>query len=49
MKNHTKKLPMGVEQAKRRGAGLASTTKGRARSFTNRKKQANRNACRGQS
>lgn len=36
-----------AEEAKRRAAGLASTTKGRARTFKNKKKEAARKACRG--
>ena len=40
---------MPIRRANARGAGLAFATRGRARTFTNRKKQANRNACRGKS
>lgn len=36
-----------VERAKARGAGMAAATRGRARTFMDRKKEANRKACRG--
>jgi hypothetical protein len=37
-----------VEPFTRAGAGMASATRGRARTFTDRKKEADRNACRGE-
>lgn len=46
MKKQPKPLPRQVEEIKRSGAGLASTTKGRARVFKNRKKENNKRACR---
>lgn len=36
-----------MRMLKASGAGLASTTKGRARTFKDRKKEASRKACRG--
>ena len=36
-----------VNKLKARGAGIASTTKGRKTTFKDRKKDANRKACRG--
>ncbi len=36
-----------VEGSRRRCAGMANATRGRARTFIDRKKEANRNACRG--
>jgi hypothetical protein len=44
-KQPTKK--QAAERVKRTGAGMAAATKGRARTFTNRKKEASRKACRG--
>ena len=46
MKKRRKKLPRAAEAIKRTGAALAASTMGRARTFTNRKKQASKNACR---
>lgn len=46
-KKKKKRLPRIIELLKASGAGLASTTKGRARTFKDRKKEADRNACRG--
>ena len=42
-----KRLPHEVEKLKARCAGMASTTKGRKTRFKDRKKDANRKACRG--
>jgi hypothetical protein len=39
--------PKAVEEAKRRADAMANATRGRSRTFKNRKKEANRNACRG--
>lgn len=36
-----------AEEAKRRGAGMAAATRGRKTTFTNRKRKANKKACRG--
>ena len=47
MKRHKKRLPKAAEMAQRGSAALANSTKGRARTFANRKREANRNACRG--
>jgi hypothetical protein len=46
-KKKAKKKSIVVERLQRSGAGMASTTKGRARRFTDRKKEAARKACRG--
>lgn len=43
MKNRKNKT---IEGLQRRGAGLAATTRGRARKFTDRRKEAARRACR---
>jgi hypothetical protein len=45
-KRKKKRLPKAAEAVQRTGAALAATTKGRARRFTDRKKQAARDACR---
>lgn len=42
-----KNLPLEAAKLKARGAGLAATTKGRKTYFKDRKKDANRKACRG--
>lgn len=42
-----KRLPLHIERLKASGAGMAAATKGRARTFKNRKKEADRKACRG--
>ena len=47
MKKNKKRLPRQVEAIKARGAGMAAATKGRARTFVDRKKERARNACRG--
>lgn len=47
MRKHKKRLPHEVEKLKARCAGMASTTKGRKTRFTNRKRKANKEACRG--
>lgn len=44
MKNRKSKS---VEGLQRRAAGMAAATRGRARKFTNRRKEASRRACRG--
>lgn len=41
------RLPEAAERVKRTGHGMASATRGRARTFVNRKKKAAREACRG--
>ena len=41
------RLPKAAEEAKRGAAALAAATRGRARVFKNKKKDADRNACRG--
>lgn len=41
-----KKLPKVVEESKRRAAGMASATKGRARTFKNKKKEDSKKKCR---
>lgn len=46
-KRKKKRLPRIVEALKAENAGMAAATKGRARTFKNRKKEADRNACRG--
>lgn len=46
-KRSKKRLPKSAEEAQRGGAALANTTRGRARSFKDRKKEASRKACRG--
>jgi hypothetical protein len=48
MKKQTKPLNRQAEEAARRGAGLAVALKGRGGRFKNKKKDANRKACRGQ-
>lgn len=40
-------LPECVQRLRQTGAGMASATRGRARTFTDRKKEEDRNACRG--
>jgi hypothetical protein len=47
MKKEQPKKPEAAERVKRTGAGMAAATRGRARTFTDRKKQAARIACRG--
>jgi len=47
MAKRKKKKQWAVEAVQRRGAGLASTTRGRARIFKDRKKEQARRACRG--
>jgi len=42
-----KRLARAAEEAQRGAAALAALTKGRARTFANRKREANRKACRG--
>lgn len=42
-----KLLPLAAEMAQRAAAAMASATKGRARTFVNRKREASRKACRG--
>jgi hypothetical protein len=46
MKANRKAKPKAVRVAQARGAGLASTTRGRARTFVNRKKEQARRVCR---
>jgi hypothetical protein len=46
-KKEQKRLPDAAERVKRTGHGMASATRGRARTFVNRKKQADKSACRG--
>ena len=46
MKTAKKKLSRAVEGLKARGAGMAAATRGRARTFTDRKKAASKGACR---
>jgi len=47
MKAKKEQLPDAAERVKRSGHGMANATRGRARTFVNRKKEANRKACRG--
>jgi len=47
MKKEDKTLPLEAEKLKRRGAGMAAATRGRARTFVNRKREASKKACRG--
>lgn len=42
-----RKMARAAEEAQRGAAALARTTKGRKTSFKNRKREANRKACRG--
>jgi len=46
-KKAKKQLPDAAERVKRTGSGMAAATRGRARTFTDRKKEADRNKCRG--
>ncbi len=46
-KKQTERLPDAAERVKRTGHGMANATRGRARTFVNRKKKADKNACRG--
>ena len=46
-KKKKEKLPDAAERVKRTGHGMANATRGRARTFTDRKKEGSRNACRG--
>jgi len=46
-KRKKKRLPKVIEAMKARAAGMAAATKGRARVFKDRKKEAARKACRG--
>jgi hypothetical protein len=46
-KRKNKRLPKAAEEAKAGGAAMANATRGRARVFKNRKKEADRTACRG--
>lgn len=48
-KNKKSRLPKSAEMAQRGGAAMANATKGRSRTFQDRKKEASRKACRGQS
>lgn len=41
------RIHKGAEEAQRGAAAMANATKGRARTFKDRKKDANRKACRG--
>lgn len=45
-KNKKSRLPKSAEMAQRGGAAMANATKGRSRTFQNRKKEADRKACR---
>tara|TARA_R110000796_G_scaffold21581_3_gene63536 strand:- start:235 stop:393 length:159 start_codon:yes stop_codon:yes gene_type:complete len=48
MKNRKKKRPSAlILRLRASGGGMASATRGRARTFTDRKKAASRRACRG--
>jgi len=46
-KKKKERLPAEVEELKARAAGMAFATRGRARRFKDRKKDADRKACRG--
>ena len=46
-KKNKKRLPLIIERLKAGGAGMAAATRGRARTFKDRKKEASRKACRG--
>lgn len=46
-KRKSKRLPKGAEEAQRGAGAMAAATRGRARTFKDRRKDAARNACRG--